>query len=426
MTTPRRRSIARPIELSGTGLHTGAKTTLTFRPGDAGQGIQFRRVDQPGAPTIPARHDQVTAVERRVVLGTGETSVATVEHVLAAVAAHALDDLVIELNGPEPPNGDGSAKPFFDALAQAGSTTPAGAPAEIRLTAPLTVREGDARYVVAPSEALRLTVTIEWPHPLIGRQSGCYDITTEQFATDLAAARTFGFLAEGDALKQKGLAKGASAEAAILLSATGVTGTTLRWPDEFVRHKAVDLLGDLALLGGALRADVVAFRPSHQGNLTLVRALARLGALTAPPVMGIEQILGVLPHRYPMLLVDRIVEVVGRERIVGIKNVTFNEAFFQGHFPGHPVMPGVLIVEAMAQVGGLLLMGAVEQPENKIVYFMSMDEVKFRRLIVPGDQIRFELEMLQFRGRTCRMRGLAYVDGQVAAEAELMARVVER
>jgi len=426
MTTPHRRTIARPVELSGTGLHSGAKTTLIFRPADAGQGIRLRRVDQPEAPAIPARHDHVTATERRTVLGAGAASVSTVEHVLAAVAAHGLDDLVIELNGPEPPNGDGSAKPFFDALAQAGDARREGTRTEVRLNGPLTVREGEARYVVAPSDALRLTVTIEWPHPLIGRQSGCYDITPERFAADLAAARTFGFLSEADALKQKGLAKGAGAEGAILLSATGVTGTTLRWPDEFVRHKAVDLLGDLALLGGVLRADVVAFRPSHQGNLALVRALARLGALTAPPVMGIEQILNVLPHRYPMLLVDRIVEVVGHERIVGIKNVTFNEPFFQGHFPGHPVMPGVLIVEAMAQVGGLLLMGAVEQPENKIVYFMSMDAVKFRRLIVPGDQIRFELEMLQFRGRTCRMRGLAYVDGQVAAEAEMMARVVER
>jgi UDP-3-O-[3-hydroxymyristoyl] N-acetylglucosamine deacetylase/3-hydroxyacyl-[acyl-carrier-protein] dehydratase len=426
MTTPRRRSIARSVELAGTGLHSGAKTRLTFRPAEAGHGIQFRRLDQPGQPTIPARHDHVAATERRTVLAVGEANVSTVEHVLAAAAAHGLDDLVVELDGPEPPNGDGSAKLFFEALAEAGIAPQEGTPTEVRLTAPLAVREGDARYVVAPSDALRLTVTIEWPHPLIGRQSGCFDINAERFAAELAAARTFGFVADGEALQQKGLARGANTEAAILLSATGLSGTTLRWPDEFVRHKAVDLLGDLALLGGNLRADVVAFRPSHEGNLALVRAIARLGALTAPPVMGIEQILGVLPHRYPMLLVDRIVEVVGRERIVGIKNVTFNEPFFQGHFPGHPVMPGVLIVEAMAQVGGLLLMGAVDHPENKIVYFMSMDNVKFRRLIVPGDQIRFELEMLQFRGRTCRMRGMGYVDGQVAAEAEMMARVVER
>jgi len=175
-----------------------------------------------------------------------------------------------------------------------------------------------------------------------------------------------------------------------------------------------------------LGAEVVAFRPSHQGNVALVRALRRVTSLTAPPTMDIEGILGVLPHRYPMLLVDRIVEVQGQERIVGIKNVTFNEPFFQGHFPGHPIMPGVLIVEAMAQVGGLLLMGAVEHPETKIVYFMSLDNVKFRKPVVPGDQVRFELEMVQFRGRTCRMRGTGYVDGQVVAEAEMMARVMDR
>jgi UDP-3-O-acyl-N-acetylglucosamine deacetylase len=176
MTTPPRRSIARPAEVAGTGLHSGAKTRLTFRPAKAGHGIQFRRVDQPGQPPIPARHDHVSDTERRTVLGTGEASVSTVEHVLAAAAAHGLDDLIVELDGPEPPNGDGSAKPFFDALAEAGIASLEGAPTEVRLTTPLTVREGDARYVVAPGDALRLTVTIEWPHPLIGRQSGCFDI----------------------------------------------------------------------------------------------------------------------------------------------------------------------------------------------------------------------------------------------------------
>ncbi len=170
---------------------------------------------------------------------------------------------------------------------------------------------------------------------------------------------------------------------------------------------------------------MVAFRPSHGGNVALARALKRAGSL-GTAVMGIEQILGVMPHRYPMLLVDRIVEIHGKDRIVGIKNVTINEPFFQGHFPGHPIMPGVLIVEAMAQVGGLLLLGQVDNPGNKVVYFMAIDNVKFRRPVVPGDQIRFELEMLQFRGNNCRMRGVGYVDGQVAAEAEMLARVVDR
>jgi UDP-3-O-[3-hydroxymyristoyl] N-acetylglucosamine deacetylase/3-hydroxyacyl-[acyl-carrier-protein] dehydratase len=426
MTTVSRHSIARPAGVSGTGIHTGEKTTVTFRPADAGQGIVFRRVDLPGEPRIPATVDHVSIADRRTVLGAGEASVSTVEHVLASVAAHGIDDLLIDVDGAEPPNGDGSPQPYFDALAKAGLAATGGEPTEFRIAAPLTVREGDGVYVVAPADRLRLTVTIEWPHPAIGRQSGCFDITADQFAAHLAAARTFGFESEVGQLKGKGLARGAEAGSAILLSETGVVGTKLRWPDEFVRHKAADLLGDLALLGGRLRADVIAFHPSHQGNVSLVRSIRRLGSLAVPPVLGIGEILGVLPHRYPMLLVDRIIEVQGRERIVGIKNVTFNEPFFQGHFPEHPVMPGVLIIEAMAQVGGMLLMGAVDHPETKLVYFMSLDNVKFRRPVVPGDQIRFELDMVQFRGRNCRMRGAGYVDGQLVAEAEMAARIVDR
>lgn len=421
-----RRSISRPVAVTGTGLHTGQPATATLRPAAAGQGIVFRRVDLPGQPEIPALAERAVQAERRTVLALGEVSVSTVEHLLAAVAAHQVDDLLIELDGPEVPNGDGSARDFFDALDQAGLVEQGGEPAEFRLRAPLTVREAGASYLVAPSEQLRLTVTIEWPHPSIGRQSGCFDTDAASFARELAAARTFGFAGDASHLRAQGLAAGADPSTAVVLDQTGPVGTALRWPDEFVRHKAADLLGDLVLLGSRLKAEVVAFRPSHRGNLALVQALRRTASLTAPAVMGIEQILGVLPHRYPMLLVDRIVEIHGRERIVGIKNVSIDEPFFQGHFPDHPIMPGVLIVEAMAQVGGMLLLGTVEDPERKLVYFMSLDKVKFRRPVVPGDQVRFELTMLQLKGRTCRMRGEGYVDGTLVAEAEMMARVVDR
>ncbi len=299
----------------------------------------------------------------------------------------------------------------------------------LTIQAPFTVTEGDASYVVAPAKRLTLTVTIEWPHPLIGRQAGTYDVTAEAFGRELASARTFGFTSEVAALQAKGLIKGASAANAIVLDERGLAnGGQLRWPDEFVRHKAADILGDLALTGARIRAQIVATRPSHGGNIALARALLQAGKRTGAVAMNIGRILDTLPHRYPFLLVDRIIEIEGDKRIVGIKNVTINEPFFQGHFPGHPIMPGVLIIEAMAQVGGMLLMSHFEgqNVDDKVVYFMSLDNVKFRRPVVPGDQIRFELDMVQFRGKTCKMKGAGYVDGQIVAEADMMAMVVDR
>jgi UDP-3-O-[3-hydroxymyristoyl] N-acetylglucosamine deacetylase/3-hydroxyacyl-[acyl-carrier-protein] dehydratase len=211
----------------------------------------------------------------------------------------------------------------------------------------------------------------------------------------------------------------------IALDEQGVVGNTLRWPDEFVRHKAMDFVGDLALAGKRVQARITATKPSHRGTVLLVRALLAHDRREEGYVLGIEDIMKVLPHRYPFLLVDRVLELEER-RIVGIKNVTINEPFFQGHFPGHPIMPGVLIVEAMAQVGGMLLMGTVEDPDSKVVYFMSLDNVKFRKPVRPGDQLLFELEMTQVRGKICRMKGVAKVDGEVVCEAEMAAMVRER
>ncbi len=424
-----RRSIQQPQSLSGTGLHTGAATQATFLPAKAGQGIVFRRADLAGRPEIAARITEVEALERRTAIGHGDQTIHTVEHLLAAVAAHEIDDLMIELTGPEPPILDGSVQPYFEALARAHPVDVGGEASVLTVQAPFTVTEGDAAYVVAPAKTLRLTVTVEFPHPLIGRQAGTFDVTTELFGRELAPARTFGFASEVEALKAKGLIKGASASSAIVLDERGVVnGGQLRWPDEFVRHKTADIVGDLALTGARIRAHIVATRPSHIGNVALARALARAAKRTGRPAFDIGRIMDILPHRYPFLLVDRIIEVEGDRRIVGIKNVTINEPFFQGHFPGHPIMPGVLIIEAMAQVGGMLLMSHFEgqDVEDKVVYFMSLDNVKFRRPVLPGDQIRFELEMLQFRGKTCKMKGAGYVDGQLVAEAEMMAIVTDR
>jgi UDP-3-O-[3-hydroxymyristoyl] N-acetylglucosamine deacetylase/3-hydroxyacyl-[acyl-carrier-protein] dehydratase len=422
-----RRTLAGPAVIHGTGLHTGRLATARCLAAPSGQGIIFRRVDLSGSPSISARLSEVQSTERRTVLGREDVTVETVEHLLAAAAALTLDDLTIELDAPEPPIGDGSFTPFLEAFTAAGVRETDGEPVVYRATAPFELAEGESSYVVAPSRSLRLTTTIEWAHPLIGRQSGAYDITPDEFARELAGARTFGFLREAETLRARGLALGAGLESTLVLSDEGLVGNAeLRWPDEFVRHKAADILGDLALIGGRIQAHVIATKPSHQGNIALARWLTRTAQRSGGVAMDIGRILDVIPHRYPFLLVDRILEVEGTKRIVGIKNVTINEPFFQGHFPGHPIMPGVLIIEAMAQVGGMLLLGTIEDPDQKVVYFMSLDNVKFRRPVLPGDQLRCELEMLQNRGRTCRMKGVAYVDGNIVAEAEMMARVVDR
>jgi UDP-3-O-[3-hydroxymyristoyl] N-acetylglucosamine deacetylase/3-hydroxyacyl-[acyl-carrier-protein] dehydratase len=421
-----RRTIGTAADISGIGLHTGACTRVTCRPGESGQGVVFRRTDLESRPEIPARVSEVEATERRTAIGRGETTIHTVEHLLAAVMAMELDDLVIELDGPEPPILDGSFAPYLALLENAGVSSLPGEPTSFRVMAPFTVTEGDATYVVSPAGSLRLTTTIEWSHPLIGRQTGSWDIDLDTFRRDLAGARTFGFTREVEALRGRGLLKGASTASAVVLSDSDVVGSPLRWPDEFVRHKAGDILGDLGLVGGRVKAHLIANRPSHQGNVAVARAITRIAEQTGGKILDISRILDVIPHRYPFIMVDRILDLQPRRRVVGIKNVTINEPFFQGHFPGHPVMPGVLIIEAMAQAGGMLLMDELQTPEDKVVYFMSLDNVKFRRPVVPGDQLRLEVEMIQFRGRTCRLKGLALVEGQVVAEAEMLARVMDR
>jgi UDP-3-O-[3-hydroxymyristoyl] N-acetylglucosamine deacetylase / 3-hydroxyacyl-[acyl-carrier-protein] dehydratase len=415
--------------LTGVGLHTGNQVTLRFVPAEAGTGIRFRRIDLPDSPFVPATLDSVVATDRSTTLRVGDARISTVEHVLAAVGACEVDNLIIELDGPEVPIGDGSFTPFFELLRDAGITTQ-GQPARIlelkesvRATGP-----GGASYVAVPDETYRVAATIEFAHPLIRRQFGAFHVAADEFATEIAAARTFGFLADAESLRERGLVKGVSFDNALILDEQGVASGSLRWPDEFVRHKAGDIIGDLVLLGRRLKLQVIATKPSHAGNIELARALSQAAqrSVGGAPIVDIIKIMQHLPHRYPMLLVDRIIDFEQGKRIVGIKNVTINEPFFQGHYPGHPIMPGVLLIEAMAQVGGLLMMDSIENVEDKVVYFMTMDNVKWRRPVTPGDQVRFELEMLQFRRHTCRMRGVGYVEGQVVAEAEMMARIVDR
>jgi UDP-3-O-[3-hydroxymyristoyl] N-acetylglucosamine deacetylase/3-hydroxyacyl-[acyl-carrier-protein] dehydratase len=422
------KTIKKVVSLDGIGVHSGAPATLTFLPAEPNTGIRFRRTDLEGAPEVPVDLDHVAGTDLGTSLGEGEVRILTVEHVMASLAAKGIQNAVLELSGPEPPILDGSFQKYIEILAEAGTLDQGVARAVIQIPEPITLElDSGEFYVAAPGSGLRISATIEFDHPGIGRQFGTFFFSEESFAQEIAPARTFGFKADAEALHARGLALGASLENTVVLDESGVINEDLRFPDEFLRHKVGDLVGDLSLLGAALDLHVVAERPSHRGNVALARTVKRAAARGAgAPIVDVQKIMEYLPHRFPMLMVDRIVEVESGKRIVGIKNVTINEPFFQGHFPGHPIMPGVLIIEAMGQVGGLLLMDAVEQPEDYVVYFMALDNVKWRRPVVPGDQLVFEVEMLQFKRHVCRMRGRGLVDGHVVAEADLMARIVKR
>ena len=429
----RQGTVGRAFTLEGVGVHSGERVRVTVEPAPESHGIVFVRADLGGDARIPASLESVRHLRRGTALGLGDGSkgsdrsgVGTVEHLLAALHAAGVDNALARVEGPELPILDGSFAGFAEAIEEAGVRELDAAARLLRLKAPFSWKGGRGEcYTALPAEELELVVSIDYPHPLIGRQARVHRLA--DFRTEIAPARTFGFVADAERLRADGLALGSSAANAVLLGGEGEPAPPLRFADEFVRHKAGDLLGDLALLGGRLHARIVAERPGHRANVEFARRLAReleLGARR--PLLDVSRIMMHLPHRYPMLLVDRITAHEPGRSITGIKNVTINEAFFQGHYPGHPVMPGVLIVEAMAQVGGLLLMDEVEAPEDKVVYFMSLDKVKWRRPVVPGDTVVFELELISFRGRNCRMRGRGYVEGVLVAQAELMARIVDR
>lgn len=426
MTEPKQRTLGRPVTLDGTGVHSGEPVSVTFLPAEPGSGLRFRRADLADAPEIPATLDHVTATELGTTLGRGDVRIGTVEHALAALVAHAVDNVVLEVRGPELPIRDGSFRDYLAAIEGAGAVEQAAPARVLDLTTAVTVHaDGGTSYVATPGAGLRVSAAIDFAHPRIGRQFASVVVTADAFAREVGPARTFGFRADAASLRARGLARGASVLNTVVLDESdGILNDALRFPDEFVRHKAGDLVGDLALLGARLRAHVVAERPSHRGNVELARALAARTRRGGGPVLDAVEILRRLPHRYPMLLVDRVVELDPGKRIVGIKNVSINEAYFQGHYPDRPVMPGVLQIEAMAQVGGLLMMDR-EETAGKLVYFMTLDNVKWRKPVTPGDQIVFEVELLQLKRNTCRMRGKGTVDGQVVVEGDMMAMLVD-
>lgn len=420
-------TLATGFSLEGRGLHSGAPAHASVNPAEADTGIVFRRVDLDGQPTIGADVSLVSGVDWQTVIGEGECAVRTVEHLLAAVAAHRLDNLEVHLDGPEPPALDGSATEWCEAIRKAGLQVQEASPREIVVQETITVQEGASRYVVVPSDEYRISARIVFDHPTIGEQFASAAIDADSFAEHVAPARTFGLHSWGEPLRARGLAMGSTPDNTIILPDGDESPPELRFSDEFVRHKMLDMVGDLALVGARIRAHVIGERPGHRGNVALARRLRRLLGRPADgsPALDISAILDHLPHRYPFLLVDRVLEIEPQKRILALKNVTINEPFFQGHFPGHPIMPGVLIVEAMAQAGGLLLLDLFDST-TQVVYFLGLDDVRFRRPVRPGDQVQFEVEMIQVRSSLFKMRGVARVDGQVVADGTMMARFVDR
>jgi UDP-3-O-[3-hydroxymyristoyl] N-acetylglucosamine deacetylase/3-hydroxyacyl-[acyl-carrier-protein] dehydratase len=422
------RTIAAEFVLDGRGLHSGNPARAVVKPGEVDTGIIFRRIDLHDQPTIAADVSFVTGVDWQTVIGEGECIVRTVEHLLAAVAAHRLDNLEIHLDGAEPPALDGSAIGWCEAIRGVGSVIQEGIAPSLVVRDTITVDEGASRYVVTPADEYRVSARIDFDHPAIGDQYASVPIDAASFGQSLAPARTFGLASWAEPLQSRGLALGSGPENTIVLPDDELAPPgDLRFPDEFVRHKILDIVGDLALVGARLQAHIIAERPSHRGNVALARRLRQLRSRPADgsPALDISTIMEHLPHRYPMLLVDRVIELEMEKRILAIKNVSINEPFFQGHFPGHPIMPGVLIVEAMAQAGGLLLMNRLDS-SNQVVYFLGLDEVRFRRPVVPGDQLEFEVETVQIRSSLFKMRGVARVAGQVVAEGTMMARFVDK
>ena len=442
MSAPNQRTLARPISFDGLGLHTGQPCRVEFRPAPPNTGIRFVRLDLPGAPEIPVGPDFARADAegmRRTILKNGDAEVHTVEHILAAAAGLEIDNMIIALTAKEPAEPrDGSAAPYVRMFQEAGIVEQQAPRRYFRVSSPVRYEENGVVLVGLPYEGLKITFTIEYEDAWRGTQHASYVIDRDVFIRDLAPARTFVLQRDVDALRSQGMILGGSLENAVVVKPDGIVNQEpLRFPDEFVRHKILDFLGDLYLLGRQARGHFLSIKSGHATNVRFVQRLAeaagpaglfgvpRPNGKASPIQLDIGQIMAIMPHRYPLLLIDRILSLE-EDRVVGLKNITINEPFFIGHFPGHPIMPAVLIIEAMAQCGGVLLLNTVDEPTKKLVYFIGIDGAKFRRPVRPGAQVRFELKLLRLKSRICRMEGKAYVNGDLVAEAQLLSSIIER
>jgi UDP-3-O-[3-hydroxymyristoyl] N-acetylglucosamine deacetylase/3-hydroxyacyl-[acyl-carrier-protein] dehydratase len=432
------RTIKKAFSIKGTGLHTGNEVSLEIQPAAENSGIKFVRLNGKERFEIPADITSVPvdyASPRNTTLLSGDVAIHTVEHLLAACYGLQIDNLVIEISGNEPPVPDtGSYEAYVRAFKEIGFVKQ-GVPCPIlTIDRVIEYREGGVEIYATPADTFRISFTIQYPNEHIGTQYASFEITPDVFEKQISPARTFVLAKDIERLRGMGLIKGGSLENAIVFNDEGmVNKEPLRFPDECVRHKILDLIGDLSLLGRPIQGHVHAVKSGHYSNLQFVRKLweltekkIRAGSAQKDGVWDASLIQQLMPHRYPFLMVDKVIELEDRKRVVGIKNVTINEPYFGGHFPGHPIMPAVLIIEAMAQVGGVLLLNTVDNPHDYLVYFSRIEKARFRKPVLPGDQVRFELDLIALKLRVCKMRGVAYVGDEIVAEAEFLANFVDR
>ena len=438
----KQRTILREVSLSGSALHSGEPVTLAMKPAPAGTGIVFRRVDLAGQPEVKPRVDQIVDLVRATTIQSGHAKIATVEHVLSALYGCGIDNVIVEMNASEPPIMDGSAKPFVNLILEAEPAEQEVEREYFVLDQPVSVTRNNSSLIALPADTLKISCTSADDRG-IHTQHLSLTIDPDTYITQIAAARTFAIYEDIEELIKLGKIKGGSLDCAIVIKGDKIISKEpLRFKDEFVRHKILDIIGDLMLLGLPLKAHIIAMRPGHAINAELTRALyvrreeLKNGSKKKPPArpkqvlatetsLDIRRLLDTVPHRYPFVMIDRVLEFVGEDELVAIKNVTINEPFFAGHFPGNPVMPGVLQLEAMAQAAGVLLLrrGSVE---GKVALFMSADKVKFRKAVRPGDQIVINARLTRMRGNKIATAEVSCsVGGLVVSSSELMFTVVD-